>query len=488
MLGKIMSDYEDATKALAAANGIDPLELLSRVNSLRQTTNGGFDSFHPDLVNLPSQDSTDVSDGGIIAEKQELFFKFLNEELYRSAGLGSFYNSLQTNLSQINRYGPVPFTPNRVMSGYTFITRPQLNLSLPSIRSNRILSTLETYQPIDVNFMIRGLLDPRWYATWIAANQPESVLLDFRNPWLTPLVNNLTSITGFPDLNIDTDPGKTGFFNEKLTIASGSNRLKHGADLSLTFREISGGIIFSLFHIWLEYMAAVTKNEVTAYAQEIDQRRLNYTVSIYRFLLTPDRRHIQHCAKATGCFPVSLPVGNLFNMNQNELSVKGAQELTIPFIANVVEFDDPIIPLEFNMLAKRYWNDIDNLDSNYVFETPAFNPTTLLSDDKSTYDPSLDVNDMPPWMNSAFDKHLRWNYVGLPYIKYVQYKGLELVFRYYSGDGKGLDYNSPVNSFENIKKALITAKENRHNNRIKELTDLITNSMSDVDNSTPILL
>jgi hypothetical protein len=429
-----MSNLYDIINAYAATNGVDPDIYLSKLYAVQKQYDGTIRSFDPSLYELPSSEQ-----GTTIAALQERLFRLLNDELYKSAGFGGFYNQLQTVVSEINRYGPTPLAPNRVSSGYTFITRPQLNLSTSNILNNRVLSILDTDDSRDINFMIRGLLDPRWYMTWMEKTNQISKLLNPHNALFTPLCNTLLSCTGWPDFVLEADKGDAGFFNEGLSIASGSDRMKRGADLSLTFKEIHGGIIMTIFHMWVEYMAAVVKNEVVAYPQEIDQRRLNYTVSIYRFIMTPDKQYIQHCAKATGCFPLNVPLGNVFNVNQGELHVAAAKEFTINFTANIVEYDDPIIPYEFNLLMKRYWPNIDSAFRNEstlttdqkqavrnaanefkIRETPSFDPKFGLEDPAGQIVPGL----------NAFSSYLRYNYTGIPYIKSVPNKGLKLVFMY----------------------------------------------------------
>lgn len=79
--------------------------------------------------------------------------------------------------------------------------------------------------------------------------------------------------------------------------------------------------------------------------------------------------------KATGCFPKSAPVGALFNLNRDEVTLSSAMNFSIPFTVNDVKYQDPGILSDFNLLVKRYCNDIDSdewtlvPDSNYA-KTP----------------------------------------------------------------------------------------------------------------------
>jgi hypothetical protein len=96
-----------------------------------------------------------------------------------------------------------------------------------------------------------------------------------------------------------------------------------------------------------------------AYGDDIDDQRLNYTVSIYRFLLDPSRKYITKYAKYTGCYPTSLSIGGLFNKSPGEYFVSAATNFTVPFICNKVEYMDYAILMDFNTLMRRYCPSIN---------------------------------------------------------------------------------------------------------------------------------
>lgn len=155
-------------------------------------------------------------------------------------------------------------------------------------------------------------------------------------------------------------------------------------------------------------MALQAKGVMMAYPDDIYEQRLNYTVSIYRFITDSTRRNILWWSKATGCFPKSAPIGQLFNISQGEVTVSSARQFSIPFTANVVEYNNPGILFDFRRLVRRYvgGNEFDN---------PSVWPV---------------VPDSP---NRALLPN--WNYVGLPDIV-TGSTGLELVWKtnksYYS--------------------------------------------------------
>lgn len=309
----------------------------------------------------------------ITQEMLDKFYKNINKLVAVSMGQGDPSNYLQTAMSKLDRFGTMMIPLNHEISGMTFITRPRLNFSSSSLRMHPILSTLDTWMPESVAFMIRSLLDTRishphsrivFPATEeelkFQAIVDRSPLLNFRSPWLTPLCNCVTDISGFPDFNLETETTQGGFHSEDMTYAKGSDFLNRSTELSVGFRDIQGGIVMAIIYYWTLYMALQCKGEVMAYPDDIYEQRLNYDVAIYRFMFDPSREVITKWAKATGCYPKSVPIGSAFNINQGEIYVSSTAKFTVPFVVNKVEYMDPSILKDFNALARRYWPEISN--------------------------------------------------------------------------------------------------------------------------------
>lgn len=299
-----------------------------------------------------------------IARKLEVFFSSILEHSYKYAGAGSYYSQFHKTLARIDRFGIRTVTQNNEHAGLTFITRPKLNLASGNLRQNRVLNMLDTRDPKTIQFMIRCLLDTKFaYSNEILQLASESPLLDVRCPFLTPLTNCLESISGFPSANIETYTTDGGFFSEDLTFAAGSDRNRKSFDLQLSFVDIQGGIIAALIQMWMEYITAVTLGEMIAYSEDIDYQRINYTVSLYRFLLDPSKRYITRWCKCTGGFPISRPSGAVFDMTTSEIFVEAAKKFSVTFKFNHMGVEnDPIILKEFNMLVSRYYESVKTAD------------------------------------------------------------------------------------------------------------------------------
>jgi len=286
-------------------------------------------------------------------------FDIVTQQAFRSAGAGSYYSLYQTILSQYDRFGINALLPNHEMVGYTFITRPKLNLTTTSLRQDRILAMLDTNDNFSLPFAIRCYLDTHFSnRPDVKARSSDCPFFNIQSPFLIPLSNNLVSVAGWPDPVLDTETTDGGFFSEDMTMVKGSDRLNRTYDITLTFRDIQGGFIIALLYIWIRYIEMVVRGDVQAYPEDIAARRINYTCSIYRFVLDPSRQFITKWSKATGCFPKSIPIGNTFNFGDRENFIRSAAQYSVPFVANKVEIMDPIIFRDFNTISKRFAPDI----------------------------------------------------------------------------------------------------------------------------------
>lgn len=309
-------------------------------------------------------------------EQLTKIFESVNTSCFRSAGAGGFHNMIQNIMVNFDRFGYNPVAPYAEHSGVTFITRPKLNLTSTSLRQSRVLTTMDTVNESSIQFAIRCLLDTQFTRdnAALAYMCPHFNIL---NPFLTPLCNCLTSISGFPDIVIDTEQSTGGFHSEDITFASGSDRLSRTYELNLNFRDIHGGIIMAILHYWSEYISLAAKGEVVSYSDDIDDNVIPYTVSIYRFLLDPSRKYVTKWAKATGCFLRGVPIGACMNVNEGEIFNQSSAKFSANFVANKIEYNDYAIIMDFNTLVKRYCPNIESMPSSPITANFNFTPKAV---------------------------------------------------------------------------------------------------------------
>lgn len=317
---------------------------------------------------------------GLLRDK-DLDYEFDNimgltmDDVYQKLGYGSYNSRFVMSLAKFDRYGYTGLTPNHETTGFTFMTRPTLNLSTNSLLQDRTMTLLNAASPFSLAFSIRAYLDPDWARTYIDVARA-CPFYNQHSPFLIPITNNLTDMSGFPDSILDTQTSDTGFFGEDQTIVRGSDMGMQTYDISVTVNDIQNAYLFYMFYYWYQYMTLVTSQGVIyPYMNNLLDRRLDYTVSIYRFTTDTTRRRIVKWSKATGCFPTGVPSGNMFNINQNEKFIHAAKSFSVNFKVNHFTPVDPIILLEFNTLVETFCPDItgdgmvtteSNLENNFT--------------------------------------------------------------------------------------------------------------------------
>lgn len=266
---------------------------------------------------------------------------------------GGMDNQTQIFMSRLDRFGHNSFMPNRESSGVTFITRPSLNLSDASLRRSRMHMPLLTGNVNSLALGIRFALDQ----DLARVNEDKAFMSKFYNhysPFLDPLCNGMVSCSGWPDPFIETYTSDPGYHNEDQTIVAGGDNMHRTYDLTFTFQDMQYSPILTIFMMWLEYMRKVAKGEMPAYLYQINQQIINYTVSIYRFVLDPSRRFITRYARALGCFPKMIPYGSIMAVNPGEQYVNTISDFSIQFTVNDVKYDDYAIIDDFNRMMRNY--------------------------------------------------------------------------------------------------------------------------------------
>lgn len=293
-----------------------------------------------------------VSDDAIDSKTQDLY-NTVGSALYQSVGSRQL-STFQSAVYGFDSIRNTIYMPEMEGHGFTFITRPKLNLSGPSIRSDRVLSLLDSLEPNSISFAVRALLDTNLKSIYNLSTS-NSPYFNSENPFLAILSNRLMSLNGWPDPTIDVETTEGGFFSESITYPKGHDQLTRNYDLSATFSDIQGSVVHSLFMMWVRWIGLANRGAVTAYMEDIESRRMSFTSSIYRFVMDPSNRYITKWAKATGCFPRNVPTGQYFNYDANASNVDTAMNLSIPItVAGKVEYMDPIILKEFNMLVDKF--------------------------------------------------------------------------------------------------------------------------------------
>lgn len=291
---------------------------------------------------------------GLTDAQRDKLLSAVSETLARSSGLGSRHAVTQTVLSKHDRFGSAPIQINSEMVGLTFFSKPRLNMTTTSLRQDPQLAMMDTLDPMSLMFALRCNLDTVFATSTGRSAADTSPWVNTESPFNIPLGNMLVGMSGWPDYNVEYETTEAGYFSEDMTMVRGSDRGRRTYDIQCTFRDIQGGYLMAYFYYWLHAMALQMEGSIVAYPDDREANRLNYTVSIYRFVMDPSMRTIVKWAKATGCYPASIPIGDVFNFGPGDSFIHTSQQFTVPFVVNNVTYMDPRHLQAFNTLVQRY--------------------------------------------------------------------------------------------------------------------------------------
>lgn len=318
-------------------------------------------------------------------------FKDEVDIISRLTGYGKLTSAQSNNLFGINHRGassPVPTNTDHY--GLTFFTRPRLNLSYDNLIANRVFSTLAATNDTNADSgtlpgAIRCLLD-----STLGDQGIYSPLVDNKLAFIPMLTNNLASISGWPDIAVDTYTSKQGIYKEEYSMVDGTAELFQTYELTSTFRNIAGDPISLLFTIWVLYSALVYNGEMMPYPDAIVENEIDYQTRIYRLVLDPQMKFVQKIGACGAAFPMASPLGASFNFTSDTPYMRDNDQISVPFKAIGASYLDPILISEFNQVVQEFNKDMKdsrrsrnyaklvNNDARYFnFRGyPRINPTT----------------------------------------------------------------------------------------------------------------
>ncbi len=293
-----------------------------------------------------------------LTDSQELMKLFINQ-ISRQTGLGELDISNSLNSRGINHRGVGnPINQLYDQTGMIFITRPNLCLSTANLLSKRFLADLATENEYSIPRMVRALLDPLANGVKLDDGSRRhnivdvsTPLVDPENPFLTVLMNNLISMTGWPDTDMRTFKSEEGISRQSWGMIDSIGEIYSDFTLTANLQNVPGDSITLLILTWLLYSGWVYRGELFPYPKSIVENEIDYTTRIYRFVLDPTRTYIQKfCACGYG-FPTAISNGSSMEYNALQPRQDKAQQISVPFQCFGMNYNDPITLYEFNRLV-----------------------------------------------------------------------------------------------------------------------------------------
>lgn len=298
------------------------------------------------------------------------------DKVLKTTPIGQLSTSIGDNIRGINHRqvaGAMPI--NKDYYGMTFFTRPLMNMSTENLRAVRQLTSMLTTEATSLPRIIRCLLDPT-----LAGRGISSPYVDRQQAFIPILSNCLMSMSGWPDVSVQSMISHEGVYKEQYGHVDSSAMNLQAYDITANFRNVSGDPITSLFLFWIRYMSLVYEGtKMVPYPQFIVRNEIDYNTRIYRLILDGTKTKVQKIAACGAAYPYSVPIGASFNFESDRPINNSNDQITINFQCFGAEYNDDITIYEFNRVVTLF-NDTmrDNArESSYtpvkLSELPLFN-------------------------------------------------------------------------------------------------------------------
>lgn len=281
------------------------------------------------------------------------------DQLSRSMGYGTYKGQAYDMFRGYNFRTNGQATPaNTDQVGYTFITRPELNLTDKNLSQDRSLSPLLTGNQYTIQRAIRALLDPH-----CVANGYGTPLINNNHAFLTILTNTISDVSGWPDNTMADFVEPEGIMGEAFAMADGYYRVRGAFDLTCSFVNTEGAPVLKILDTMLLYMENVLGIKMVPYAENNIENRMDYTMRMYRLIMDPSRRFVQHIMSNGYMYPKTNPWGAIANFSSSENFDKSNDKVNVQFRAVGAEYNDPILPWEFNRTVGMFNDDLKVIDN-----------------------------------------------------------------------------------------------------------------------------
>ncbi len=271
------------------------------------------------------------------------------DDLFKISYIGSIQQAIGNSFYGINhRQIPTALLANRERYGYTFFTRPQLNLQSANIRAQRLFYPLLTNDRNTVQNYVRSILDPRVALTL------NPTLCDPYNGFIPVFTNNLKSISGWDDYIAPTFTSDEGNYKESVSFVDGNILNYQTYDIECTFRNTRGDPIIYMIYIWLLYQSFVFEGIMSPYPDMIIENEIDYNTRIYRLVMDKSNTFVRKILATGASFPITLPLGNFFDYTSDSPTNSEIYDFSIRFRCMGITYQDDILIHEFNKVTKIF--------------------------------------------------------------------------------------------------------------------------------------
>ncbi len=250
-----------------------------------------------------------------------------------------------------NRLGQGSHIPhNTDLQGYTFFTRPDLNLSHDNIAQCRSLTAMLTSERKSYAHAIKTILD---FRTGDLDKSPHPIV-DKQSAFIPLLSNTLTSLSGWPDWQMNFYSSPEGIMKEVWLQADGIVEVNGRFTLTADFQNPQGNPVLSLLAYWVLYPQLINTGRLFPHIQNVIANRKDYESRIYRIVLDSTNRFVTSWASTLVATPSAVNIGAMFNYNRDAPQSRDTDKVSTAFECTAAFYNDPIVLKEFNDVSFKF--------------------------------------------------------------------------------------------------------------------------------------
>lgn len=279
---------------------------------------------------------------------------FINQ-IVRNTGLSPRDQAITDTFRGLNITGKNNAVPlNTENHGYTFFTRPYLNLSEQNCMVDRRLQMLLNPNPLSVERRVRAYLDPERHRNnghdWCPG-------VDLFNPFITILSNNLISLTGWEDFTLNLSTTTPGVYRDAMSYVDDVPYQYGTYDLQMTCRNIDGDPITWMMAMMEIYMGLNREGRIMPYPELALLNEYDANVRCYRLVMDATKTYVQRvAANGAGLF-MNAPTGQGLNFTGDGSETPYqtvSDQLNFSIRCMGLTIYDYILIYEFNELVQEF--------------------------------------------------------------------------------------------------------------------------------------
>ena len=278
----------------------------------------------------------------------------LNKDTYldRNTDVPSYENLTLFNTFYTNRY------LDRAVggTGFIFVTKPDLFINPTKPTDSSDAKDRLAYDNMCRDPYFTMFLDSE------ATNASDKEIIrelsykDWASSQFIKAITNSANSIDIPDSvleTVDSFETKQGY---RMPLPVHSTASESSGTLNIPLTETKNLDLMKIVSLWKKYCENISDGTFSANPDMIISGSLDYTSSIYYFLLDGDGRTIKYWAKFTGCYPTNIPDSS-FKWSRGE---KNLIEFDITFAYAHKEAMNPRILEDFNRVSLHNLNFYEN--------------------------------------------------------------------------------------------------------------------------------